>query len=255
MKGNLARPGALRGIYAIWWRESLVFFRETPRIISAITSPIIWLVIFGAGFGPSIDVGSDYRQFIFAGILVQTFLFSSLFYGAYLVWDRKIDVLKAVLVSPLGRTSIFLGKVLGGVTISLLESVIVLAIGYLLGMQYSPLTALAVLGLIALASAGLTALGLTIGSFMDSPEGFQLLFGIVLFPLFFLSGALFPVGNLEGALGVLSSVNPVTYIVDLLRGTISGVFYFSPELDSGALAIFVVLSNLAGILAFRRMKS
>ena len=250
------RASMLAGIYAVWWREIIVFMRESPRIISSVASPIIWLVVFGAGLGGSVTIsGLDYQHFIFGGILVQTFLFSSLFYGAYLVWDRKIDVLKAVLVSPLSRSSIFLGKVLGGVTISLVESVIVLILGYLLGMENSPAVMLTALAVVAVASAGLTALGLTVGSFMESPEGFQLLSSLVLFPLFFLSGALFPISNLSGPLGLIASVNPVTYIVDLLRGVLSNVHYFPFSIDIAALAIFLLAANLVGIWAFDRMKS
>jgi len=253
---GMAHPSALMGVYAIWWREATVFFREPPRIISTVASPIIWLVIFGAGLGQSVNLGGEsYQHFIFGGVLVQTFLFSSLFYGAYLVWDRKIDVLKAVLVSPLSRSSIFLGKVLGGVTIAIIESIIVLLFGYLLGMQYSPLTFLTVLGLVALASAGLTALGLIVGSFMESPEGFQLLGSLVLFPLFFLSGALFPISNLTGPLGFIASLNPVTYIVDLLRGALSGEYYLDPNLDIVAFVAFIIIANIAGVMAFKRMKS
>ncbi|MFA5187652.1 MAG: ABC transporter permease, partial [Patescibacteria group bacterium] len=197
----------------------------------------------------------SYQQFIFGGVLVQTFLFSSLFYGAYLVWDRKIDVLKAVLVSPLSRSSIFLGKVLGGVTIALIESIIVLAVGHLIGMQYPPEALLTVIGLVALASAGLTALGLIVGSYMESPEGFQLLGSLVLFPMFFLSGALFPISNLTGPLGIIASINPVTYIVDLLRGALGGPYYLDPALDVAAFIGFIIVANIAGVLAFERMKS
>lgn len=249
-------PGGLLGIYAVWWREVTVFFREKPRVVSAVASPIIWLVIFGQGLGPSFTgAGMDYQHFIFGGVLVQTFLFSSLFYGAYLVWDRKIDVLKSVLVSPLSRSSIFFGKVLGGISISLMESAIVLLTGYLLGMHFSPAAFFAVLGLVVIASAGLTALGLTVGSFMDSPEGFQLLSTLVLFPLFFLSGALFPINNLTGPLAALAALNPVTYIVDILRGALTGVQYFDPYLDMAALVLFLVAANLVGVKAFERMKN
>jgi ABC-2 type transport system permease protein len=248
--------GTLKGIYAIWWRESTVFLRETPRLVSAVISPIIWLVVFGAGLGSSVNIpGVDYQSFIFGGILVQTFLFSSLFYGAYLVWDRKIDLLKAVLVSPLNRPAIFLGKVLGGVTISVLEAIIVLIVGYLLGMHYSLSAAVLVTLVVFFSSAGLTALGLAVGSFMESPEGFQLLSTLVLFPLFFLSGALFPISNLSGPLAFLSSIDPVTYIVDLIRGILTGVQYIVPATDIVIVAAFIIVANLVGMMAFERMKS
>ncbi len=246
----------VKGIYAIWWRETTVFMRETPRAVSAVISPIIWLVVFGAGLGASLNIqGINYQSFIFGGVLVQTFLFSSLFYGAYLVWDRKIDLLKAILVSPLNRESIFLGKVLGGVTISVLEAIIVLIVGYFLGIQYTAIMIVSVLAVVLFASAGLTALGLAVGSLMESPEGFQLLSSLVLFPLFFLSGALFPVSNLTGPLGLLATVNPVTYIVDLIRFILTGVHYIAPATDAAVVVLFIIVANIVGMVTFAQMKS
>ncbi len=249
-----SHPSTLMGIYAVWWREFTVFIREKPRLVSAIISPVIWLVIFGQGLGPSIT-GFNYQEFIFGGVLVQTFLFSSIFYGAYLVWDRKIDVLKSVLVSPLSRKSIFAGKVLGGVTISMIESLIVLFFGYFIGIQYTVPMLLFTLVIVAIASAALSAFGLAIGSFMESPEGFQLLGSVVLFPMFFLSGALFPVNNLTGPLGALASINPVTYMVDLLRGVLTGTQYIDTGVDLAGLAIFLVIANIIGVWAFEQMKN
>lgn len=250
------KAGTLTGIYAVWWREMTVFFRETPRVVSAIANPIVWLVIFGAGLGGSVTIaGLDYQSFIFAGVLVQTFLFASLFYGAYLVWDRKIDLLKAILVSPLSRDAIFVGKVLGGVTISILEAVIVVLVAALIGMQVQLTSAIIAISIVALSAISLTAIGLTIGSLMESPEGFQLLSSLVIFPLFFLSGALFPVNNLTGPLAVLSTLNPVTYIVDLLRNGLTGVHYFDIYYDLLVVLAFTVVALFAGVKAFERMKS
>ena len=128
----------LSGVYAIWLREMLIFFREKPRIISAVINPIFWLLTFGVGLGATVNIaGVNYEQYIFPGILMQTFLFSSIFYGAYLVWDRRIDLLKAVLVTPLNRSAIFLGKVLGGVTFSLIEAAIILAFGVTININYT----------------------------------------------------------------------------------------------------------------------
>ena len=125
----------LTGVYAIWQREMLTFFREKPRIVSAIINPIFWLITFGAGLSSTVVItGVNYQQFIFAGILLQTILFSSIFYGSYLVWDKRIDLLKAILVTPLNRSSIFFGKVLGGVTISLIETAIILAFSVLINI-------------------------------------------------------------------------------------------------------------------------
>jgi len=247
---------SLNGIYAIWWREMTVFMRETPRVVSAIVSPVIWLFIFGAGLGASVEIqGLDYQRFIFAGVLTQTFLFTSIFYGAYLVWDKRIDLLKSILVSPLSRATIFFGKVLGGVTISLFESLIVLFFGIFIGIQYTPMSFLTTVAVVIIASAIFTSIGLTIGSMMESPEGFQLLSSFLLFPLFFLSGALFPLDNLPGWLSTVTSINPVTYVVDMLRGTLVGTYHFDPSYNLILLGVFLIITSAVGVMAFTRMKS
>ena len=246
----------LSGIRAIWQREMLTFFREKPRIVSAVINPIFWLLTFGVGLGATVDIeGINYEQYIFAGILVQTILFSSIFYGAYLVWDRRIDLLKAVLVTPLSRASIFMGKVLGGVTFSVVEAAIILAFGVVINIHYTLYSISMIMITVVIAAAGLTAVGLVIGSLMTSPEGFQLITTFVIFPLFFLSGALFPLENLPPYLTVLTIANPLTYIVDLLRSLLVGLQYFS-TLENVVITIsFAAIATLLGILAFRRMRA
>jgi ABC-2 type transport system permease protein len=246
----------LSGVYAIWLREMLTFFREKPRIVSAIINPIFWLLTFGVGLGATVNIaGANYEQYIFPGILMQTFLFSSIFYGAYLVWDRRIDLLKAVLVTPLSRSSIFLGKVLGGVTFALIEAIIILAFGVAININYTPTSILLTLVTVIIAAAGLTAVGLTIGSLMTSPEGFQLITTFVIFPLFFLSGGLFPLNNLPSYLTALTTANPLTYIVDSLRSLLLGMQYFGTLENILVMVSFAAVANFVGVLAFRRMRA
>lgn len=235
----------------------LTFFREKPRIVSAVANPILWLLAFGGGLGSSVTIPGveNYQQYIFAGILMQTFLFSSIFYGAYLVWDRRMDLLKAILVTPLSRSSIFLGKVLGGVTFSLVEGVIILVFGALINIQYSVLSIILTLVTITVAAAGLTAVGLTIGSYMTSPEGFQLITTFVIFPLFFLSGALYPLTNLNVYIAALNGINPLTYIVDMLRGILIGLQYFGTLENIMVTVGFAAIANLIGIQAFKKMRA
>jgi len=234
----------------------LTFFREKPRIASAVINPIFWLLTFGVGLGATVDIeGINYEQYIFAGILVQTILFSSIFYGAYLVWDRRIDLLKAVLVTPLSRASIFIGKVLGGVTFSVVEAAIILAFGVVINIHYTLYSISLIMVTVVVAAAGLTAVGLAIGSLMTSPEGFQLITTFVIFPLFFLSGALFPLENLPPYLTVLTLANPLTYIVDLLRSLLVGLQYFGTLENVVITVSFATIAIFVGILAFRRMRA
>jgi ABC-2 type transport system permease protein len=250
------------GIGAIWYREWKVFLREKSRILASIVNPVLWLVVFGGGLGRNVSLpGADYQAFIFPGILAQAVLFSSIFFGVYIVWDRKIDFLKEVLVAPITRTSVFIGKVIGGATDSVAQSIILLVLGAVLGatgvipgLHPRVLSFAAALPLLALTTASLVSLGLIIGAMMESPEGFQLVSSFLLFPTFFLSGALFPLTQLPGWLRPLVLIDPLTYSVDALRHTILGAGHFPLALDLAIMTGFLVAMVSIGSVAFRRMK-
>ncbi len=246
----------LFAIYAIWVREVKVFTREKPRVVAAIAQPLIWIALVGTGFSSTIPRsatgGVDYRAYLFGGVIAQTILFGTVFYGLYIIWDRKLDVLKEILVAPVSRTAIFFGKVVGGSTESLMQGVILLAIGLWL-FRVPPLGALFALVFVLLLAIAFVSIGLFIGSFFDSFEGFQAILSFLLFPLFFLSGALFPVSNLPAWLTAMVRLNPVTYAVDGLRGSTVGVHAFPYALDLGVLLGFCLLMLALGTWAFRRM--
>ncbi|MFH2136280.1 MAG: ABC transporter permease [Patescibacteria group bacterium] len=252
----------LTGIAAIWYREFKVFLREKSRIVGSIVNPILWLLIFGGGLGSSISIaGVNYQAFIFPGILAQAVLFSSIFFGVYIVWDRKIDFLKEVLVAPISRVSIFMGKVIGGATDSLLQSFILLIIGVIFGatgiipgLHITVFSFLGALLVLFFTTTLLVSAGLIIGSQMESPEGFQLISSFLIFPLFLLSGALFPISNLPKWLAPFTFINPVTYSVDALRGVILGASQFHLALDLGVIGGAAVVAILIGTYAFKKMK-
>jgi len=251
----------LNGIYALWYREFKVFLRERSRVISSIINPIIWLLIFGGGLGSNVSIqGLSYQAFIFPGILVQAVLFSSVFFGVYIVWDKKIDFLKEVLIAPISRTSIFVGKVIGGTTDSILQASILLIIGFLLsgtlmpGLHLGVLDILASLAVLLITTIGLVSVGLIIGSHMESPEGFQLIVSFLLFPLFFLSGALFPINNLPNWLAPFTLLDPLTYSIDALRNIILGTSQFDIMFDLGVISIFSLAAIAFGTYAFEKMK-
>jgi ABC-2 type transport system permease protein len=247
----------LYAIYAIWVREVIVFSREKSRVISALAQPLIWVAIVGTGFSSTIPAsatgGIDYRRYLFPGVIAQTVLFGTVFYGMYIIWDRKMDVLKEILVAPISRTSIFFGKVVGGSTEAILQGVVLLTVG-MIAFGVTPLGALAGLVFIMLLAIAFVSVGLFIGTFFESFEGFQAIMSFVLFPLFFLSGALFPVQNLPGWLQIMLRANPVTYAVDGLRGVTVGVHLFNYALDLAVLVGFSSLMLVCGTWAFRRMK-
>ncbi len=245
----------LDGLYALWYREFKVFLREKSRIVSSLFTPLLWIVVFGGGLGSSVSLaGTNYQAFIFPGILTMTVLFSSIFFGLYIVWDKRIDFFKEVLVAPLSRLTIFAGKTLGGCTDALIQGGLMLAFGVILGISYSvQMVVLSMIFMLVLASA-VVSIGLVIGSFMESPEGFNLITSFLIFPLFFLSGALFPLDNLPSWLHIFTTLNPVTYAVDGMRGVILGISTYPVMIDLGVLLGFAAAMIVIGSIAFSKMK-
>jgi len=252
----------LKGIYALWYREFKVFLRERSRIISSIVNPILWLLIIGGGLGSAVSFGGiNYQTFIFPGVLIQSVLFSSVFFGVYIVWDKKIDFLKEVLVAPISRTAVFIGKVIGGSTDTLIQIVILLIIGYVFvstgimtGLNFNIISIITSLAFLLATTAAMVSIGLIIGSQMESPEGFQLVGSFLIFPLFFLSGSLFPITNLPSWLAPFIFVNPITYAVDGVRGVLIGVSKFNVALDFAVISLFSIAMIIIGSYAFKRMK-
>ena len=255
-----------KGIYALWYREIKVFSRERSRVISSIVNPILWLLIIGGGLGSAVSFTGmfreiNYQTFIYPGVLIQSALFSSVFFGVYIVWDKKIDFMKEVLVSPLRRTSLFTGKVLGGSTDTLVQIIILICIGFVFvslgimpGLNLNIISVLITLLFLFTTTVGLVSIGLIIGSQMESPEGFQLIGSFLIIPLFFLSGALFPINNLPPWLSPFIFVNPITYAVDGVRGALLGISQFHMAFDFAVVTVFAVIMILFGTYAFNKMK-
>jgi ABC-2 type transport system permease protein len=252
----------LKGIYALWYRETKVFMRERSRVISSIINPLLWLLIIGGGLGSAVSFGGvNYQTFIYPGVLIQTALFSSVFFGVYIVWDKKVDFMKEVLVAPMRRTSLFVGKIVGGSTDTLLQILILFAIGVIFtiggimpGLQLSVFSVAVSLVFLLVTTVGLVSIGLIIGSQMESPEGFQLIISFLVFPLFFLSGSLFPITNLPNWLAPFIFINPVTYAVDGIRGVLLGISQFSLLFDFTLVCLFSIVMILIGTYAFKKMK-
>lgn len=248
-------------LYALWLREFKVFLREKSRLAAAIFTPLLWLFVFGGGLGSSIsgftnNLNVNYQEFIFPGIISMSVIFSSVFFGSYIIWDKKFDFLKSVMVAPVSRSTIFIGKTLGGMTTSIIQAFILLFIGLFLGIHYTPMAMILIIAIILLLSFALTSLGLAIGSFMESLEGFQLIVSFVVFPLYFLSGALFPLKNLPTWLSILTSMDPATYAVEALRTAMLEIPGKNPfALDILLLVIATVILGIIGIACFRRMKA
>jgi ABC-2 type transport system permease protein len=244
-------------VYAIWLREFKVYLRERSRIVGSLFTPLLWLFIIGSGIGSSTTLSIDvnYQKFIFPGIISMSIIFTSVFYGAYIIWDRKFDFLKSVMVAPISRETIFIGKTLGGMTNSMIQVFMLLVIGLFIGIEYSLVSVLQIIFVSVILSFLLTALGLGLGSRMHSLEGFQMIVTFVVFPLFFLSGALYPLDNLPDWLLFLTIIDPATYAVDALRNSTLGIATYSFEFDLLLLFCSTIITTLFGILSFRKMKA
>jgi len=208
----------LRKIGALWYREVLRYWREKSRIVSSLILPLLWLLVFGSGMRnvelPGVD---NYQVFIFPGVLGMTLLFTSVWSGVSIIWDREFGFLKEIMVAPVSRTSIVIGKALGSGTSALVQGFILLPLSFLIGISLSPQSVLLLIPIMVLLAIGLVCVGLLLASLMNSMEGFNFIMSLVIMPMFFTSGALFPVSSAPGWLQIFSYFNPLTYGVDLLR--------------------------------------
>ena len=246
----------IEGIYAVWLREAKIYIREKERLVSAVISPLLWIFGFGAGVGTTVESisGYPYQMFIYPGIMVMTVLFTSLFYGIYIIWDRKLDFLKEVLVAPVSRASVFAGKMLGGATDAMVQVIYLIIIGlFFLNVPFTPLIIIEAFLMLLLISIAMVSIGLVIGANLTSPEGFSLVINFVMWPMFFFSGALFPVSNLSPWLAAVTKINPMTYGVDAMRGIILGINHYPLLLDTFVLMVFTAMMIGIGIMSFRRM--
>ncbi|MDI6723089.1 MAG: ABC transporter permease [Methanobacterium sp.] len=233
----------LEGIYTIWLRETKRYIRYKSRIVTSVVTPLLWLIIFGTGLGAAVRFGGmhgGYQQFIFPGIIGQTILFTSVFSGVSVIIDRQYGFLKEILVAPIMRSSVVMGKALGISTASLIQGVILLLLSFIVGIQMTIPCFLLSTVIIVLTSLGLAGLGLMIASFTDSMEGFNLILSFIVLPMFLLSGALFPITGLPEWLQFAVYLNPLTYGVDALRFTI---------LKSSVLPLYINFIVLIGFSA------
>lgn len=238
-----------RSIWVIAYRELVRFVQDRPRIFSSFSMPIIFLIIFGAGFGRLIGQmmpGVDYIQFMYPGILAMTVLMTSVMSGVSIVWDREFGFLKEVLVSPLSRSGVLAGKAVGAATIAIIQGAIMLVLAPIVNVPINLGTVLALLPLLLILSLSLSGLGLLIGARMRSQQGFQIVMQLVIFPMMFLSGIFFPVSGVATWLEVLSKLNPVTYGIDAIRqvflGTeVAGVTVFGHTMGIVDSAIVVAM--------------
>ena len=210
----------LRAVRVVWQRELIRFSRDRARMITSLVQPVLFLFVLGTGLSRLASSGThgvNLRTFVYPGVLAMAVLFTAMFSAASIVWDREFGFLREMLVAPVSRGAIVIGKCLGGATVAGFQGVIMILIAGLVSVPYSPVMILEVLVLQLLLAFALTAFGVMMAARMNQMQSFMALMQMVIMPLFFISGALFPVANLPTWLGLLNRVDPLTYAVDPIR--------------------------------------
>ncbi len=248
----------MSAVYTIWLRNLKRYLRSKSRIIGSLAQPLFFLVILGFGLNSVLTIpgaGNSYVKFLIPGIIAMTVLFTSIFSGIQVIWDKQFGFLKETLVAPVSRTSIMIGQTLGGATTALIQGFIILILSMFIGKFFPGIIGLLIgIGFMILTGLAFTALGIAIASKMEDMHGFQLIMNFVIFPIFFLSGALFPLTNAPSILRIIAHFNPLSYGVEGIRYGILGTSEINPLLSFIVLGSFTVVIIFIGGYLFRKIK-
>jgi len=247
----------LTAIYILWLREMKRFLRSWSRIVGTLIMPLFFLIFLGFGFKgafiPGVGHTKDYILFLVPGIIGMTLISTSIISGLSVLWDREFGFLKEIMVAPVSRISIAIGRILGGMTTSLIQAILIfliaLGMGFKIPSFFSFFLALLVMAFI---SAGFIGLGLIFASILRDIQGFGIIMQLIIMPLVFLSGALFPLSNLPRFLRYASYLNPLTYGVESLRRVLLGHCFLPPWLNFFAIALFPVITVFLGAFFFEK---
>jgi ABC-2 type transport system permease protein len=247
----------MNAIYILWLREMKRYFRSPAQIVAALGQPMLYMLALGFGLGPVFAKSGhgSYIQFLAPGVIGMTVLFSGAFSGIGLLWDRQFGFLKETLVAPVPRTHVMIGRTLGGATVAMLQGVLVLLACLAVGFRPVSFAAVpALLLTLALIAIVFCAFGTAIGSRLENMQAFPLVMNFLMMPLFFLSGALYPLEGLPGALQVITNINPLSYGIDGLRTTLTGTSYFGLPLDLAVLTGVAVVFLGLGAYSFSKIQ-
>ena len=246
----------MQAIYILWLRELKRYFRSRARMIGSLGQPLLFLLALGFGLGPVFQRAGqgNYFQFLAPGVISMSLLFTAIFGGIQVIWDRQFGFLKETLVAPVPRISIMLGKTLGGATIAVIQGCIVFLLTLLLGFHpYIASLPLMLLFMILIAIF-FTGVGIAIASTLQDIQGFQIIMNFLVQPLFFLSGALYPLKNLPKVFAMITAIDPLTYGVDGIRGSLSGVSHFGFSYDILILGILTIITLSVGAFLFSKIQ-
>ncbi len=251
----------LEAIYTVWLREMLRYIRARERMIGSLAMPIFWLLIFGSSIRASVSMDIDYTSFITPGIITMALMFNSIFSGITVIWDRELGFMKEMLVAPISRLSIVAGKALGGATTALIQATFLLLLvffiksissEYFIAVRMDVLVFLMMIPMMVLIALGLVGIGIALASSLDTLESFGLIMQFVIMPMFFLSGALFPINDLPSLIRIITYLDPVTYGVELLRSILIGFSSMNIVLSFGVVSIFSFSMLLVGAYLFNK---
>lgn len=244
-------------IYILWLRQVKKYFRSKSRIIGSLAQPVLFLLAFGFGFGALFQKagGGNYIQFLAPGIIAMSVLFTSIFTGVEIIWDRQFGFLKETLVAPVSRFEIMFGRTLGGATVGAIQGVIIFFLTLLVGFRPANILMLP-FGLLFIFLIGIlfTSLGTAIASKLEDMQGFQLIMNFLVMPIFFLSGALFPLQGLPKAMEIITKIDPLSYGVDGLRGTLTSTWTFGLATDTLILSAFAAVFLAIGSYLFSKIQ-
>ncbi|KYH38322.1 MAG: daunorubicin resistance ABC transporter inner membrane subunit B [Candidatus Hecatellales archaeon B24] len=243
--------------YVMWYRQVKRFIRTRSRLVGAILQPIFWMIFLGLGFtsalkGAPVFGGIDYLTFFTPGVVVMAVFFTAFFSGISVIWDREFGFLKEILVAPASRTATIAGRILGDVTISMLQGVIVLTIAFLMVPNLRLLGVPLVLVAVFFTALQFTGLGIALASKLKSFEGFQLVNMLIAMPIFFLSGAFYPVNALPAPASIIAYLNPLVYGVDLSRTALTGAGFLPLTSAFAALAASSLFLLVVAVWGFKK---
>jgi ABC-2 type transport system permease protein len=247
----------MRTIYILWLRQLKRYIRSRSRLLGSLGQPLLFLVALGYGFGPVFQKAGqgNYLEFLAPGVIAMSVLFTAIFSGIEIIWDKQFGFLKETLVAPVSRLNIMIGRTLGGATVATLQGIIVFFISIAAGFRPTNLTLLPVALLImALTALLFTAMGTAIASLLEDMQGFQMVMNFLVMPIFFLSGALFPLEGLPGTIDMIASLNPLTYGVDGLRGALTGQLHIGFLNDFAVLFAVTFLFMVLGSYLFSKIE-
>ncbi len=247
----------MSAIYILWLRELKRYFRSRAQIVASLGQPLLYLLALGFGLGPVFQKAGNgsYMQFVAPGVIGMTILFSSVFSGIGLLWDRQFGFLNETLVAPVPRSRIMLGKALGAATVAMIQGLLVVVVCLVAGFRPKNLAEIPMaLLFMALIATVFSSLGIALGSKLENMQGFQLIMNFLVMPIFFLSGALFPLTNLPKVLSVITSFDPLSYGVDGLRGALIGISHFGMMTDVVVLCAVALALTAVGSYFFSKIQ-